>query len=320
MDASAGWAVLPAAFLLDFFIGDPQFAHHPVRYMGRAIEFMEPRFRELPVRLSVSGGLFALFLILGTWAVAAMMLGAVYAISPILKTTLEIIVLYFCISSRGLAVAAGEIYGILRTGDLPAARSRLAMIVGRDTRRLSEAGVARAAVETVAENLVDGFISPLFFFLLGGVPLVAAYKMVNTLDSMVGYKNDAYREFGKVSARIDDVANYIPARLSAPVVALAAQLLNRRGIEAFRTAVKEGRRHSSPNAGYSEAAFAGTLRVKLGGPNVYHGKLVDKPYIGGAFGDVTARHIPKACDLLELSAALWFVIVWYAGIFSRAWA
>jgi adenosylcobinamide-phosphate synthase len=320
MDLSAGWGVLPTAFLLDFFIGDPQFARHPVRYMGRAIEFMEPRFRKLPLPLTASGGLFALFLILGTWAVAAMVLGAAQVISPIFQTALEIIILYFCISSRGLAAAAGEIYGILRRGDLPTARSRLAMIVGRDTRRLSETGVARAAVETVAENLVDGFISPLFFFLLGGVPLVAAYKMVNTLDSMVGYKNDAYREFGKVSARIDDIANYIPARVSAPVIALATQLLNRRGIDAFRTAVNEGRRHRSPNAGYAEAAFAGALQVKLGGPSVYHGKRVDKPHIGGAFGDVTPSHIPKACDLLELSAFLWFVIIWYAGIFSRAWA
>ena len=319
MDVLTGWAVLPAAFLLDFFVGDPQFAHHPVRYMGRAITFMEPRFRKLPVHLTVSGGLFALFLILGTWVVAVITLGAAHVISPVSQTALEITVLYFCIASRGLAAAAGEIYGLLRTGNLPAARSNLAMIVGRDTSRLSEAGVARAAVETVAENLVDGFISPLFFFLLGGVPLVAAYKMVNTLDSMVGYKNDAYCEFGKVSARIDDIANYFPARLSAPVIALAVQLLNRRGMQAFRTAAKEGRRHSSPNAGYSEAAFAGALQVKLGGPNVYHGKLVDKPYIGGAFGDVTARHIPKACDLLELSAALWFVIIWYAGIFSGAW-
>lgn len=316
---SGGWLVLPAAFLMDFFIGDPHFAHHPVRYMGRAIAFMEPRFRRLPLPLTISGGIFSLFLILSTWAVAAMAVGAAHFISPVFQNLVEILILYFCIASRGLSAAAAEIYGILRMGDLPAARSKLAMIVGRDTSRLSEAGAARAAVETVAENLVDGFISPLFFFLLGGVPLVAAYKMVNTLDSMVGYKNDAYREFGKVSARIDDIANYFPARLSAPVIALAAQLLNRRGMQAFRTAAKEGRRHSSPNAGYSEAAFAGALQVKLGGPNVYHGKLVDKPYIGGAFGDVTARHIPKACDLLELSAALWFVIIWYAGIFSGAW-
>ena len=319
MDLPIGWGVLPVAFFLDFFIGDPQFAHHPVRYMGRAIELLEPRFRLFRVPLNVSGGFFALVLILGTWIITAMMLLMVDGI-PVLQAALEIIVLYFCISSRGLSVAAGEIHGILKMGDLPTARSSLSMIVGRDTNQLSETGAARAAVETVAENLVDGFISPLFFFLLGGVPLVAAYKMVNTLDSMVGYKNDAYREFGKVSARIDDIANYIPARLSVPVIALASQLLSHRGLNTFRAAVKEGHRHSSPNAGYAEAAFAGALRVKLGGPNVYHGKIVDKPYIGGNFGDVTAEHIRKACDLLELSAFLWFVIIWYAGIFSRAWA
>ena len=320
MAFSMGWGVLPAAFLLDFFIGDPQFAHHPVRYMGRAIEVLEPRFRKLPVPLAAAGALFALSLILGTWAGVAGALGAARVVSPALQTALEIAVLYFCISSRGLASAAADIHGILRRGDLRGARSRLAMIVGRDTSRLSETGVARAAVETTAENLVDGFISPLFFFLLGGAPLAAAYKMVNTLDSMVGYKNDAYREFGKASARIDDVANYVPARLSVPVIALAAQLLNGRGVETFRTALREGRRHSSPNAGYSEAAFAGALQVKLGGPNVYHGRRVDKPYIGAAFGEVALRHVPRACDLLELSAVLWCVMVWDAGILSRAWA
>jgi len=320
VDVSGAWIVLPAAFLVDFLIGDPQFVHHPVRYMGHAIAFMEPRFRRLPFSLTFSGGLFAASLILSTWIIVVLSIQAACAVSPVLKIVLEIIVLYFCISSRGLASAASEIYAVLRLQDLPAARKRLAMIVGRDTGRLSETGVARAAVETVAENLVDGFISPLFFYLLGGVPLAAAYKMVNTLDSMVGYKNDEYRAFGKVSARIDDAANFVPARLSAVVVALAAQLLNGRGFEAFRTALSEGRRHSSPNAGYSEAAFAGALRVKLGGPNVYHGISVEKPYIGGAFDDVTTRHIPRACDLLELSAFLWFVIIWYAGTVSRAWA
>lgn len=318
MSISMGWLVLPAAFVLDFFIGDPQFAHHPVRYMGRAVAFMEPRFRRLPMPLAASGGLFALFLVLGTWAAAALGIAGAGLVSPVLRTILEIVLLYFCISSRGLSTAALEIYGLLRTGDLRKARSRLSLIVGRETQTLSETGVARAAVETTAENLVDGFVSPLFFFLLGGVPLAAAYKMVNTLDSMVGYKNDTYRAFGMVSARIDDVANYLPARLAVPVIALAAQLLNRRGIGAFRRAVQEGRRHGSPNAGYAEAAFAGALQVKLGGPNIYHGRRVDKPYIGGGFADVVPRDIPRACDLMELAAFLWFVVIGCAGMFTAA--
>lgn len=313
------WWVLPAAFLLDFCIGDPQFAHHPVRYMGRAIAALEPRFRRLPLPLTASGGLFALTLIPGAWAAATLLLEAARAVSPLLRTALEILLLYFFIAARGLSDAAGEIYGILKRGDLAAARSALAMIVGRETDRLSEAGVARAAVETAAENLVDGFIAPLFFFLLGGVPLAAAYKMVNTLDSMVGYKNETYREFGKVSARIDDAANYLPARLSVPVISMAAQLLDGRGAAAFRTALKEGRRHSSPNAGWAEAAFAGALRVKLGGPNVYHGKVVEKPYIGGAFKEVSVSDIPKACDLLELSVFLWAVVLCCARLVSGAW-
>jgi len=318
MAISMGWLVLPAAFLLDFFIGDPQFAHHPVRYMGRAIAFLEPRFRKLPVPLAVSGGLFALSLVSGAWIAAALVIAGAGLFSPVARAIVEVFLLYFFISSRGLSTAALEIYGLLRTGDLPEARSRLALIVGRETQGLSETGAARAAVETTAENLVDGFIAPLFFFLLGGVPLAAAYKMVNTLDSMVGYKNDTYRAFGRVSARIDDVANYLPARLSVPVIALAAHLLNRRGPAVFRTAVREGRRHSSPNAGYAEAAFAGALRVKLGGANIYHGRLVDKPYIGAGFADVVPGDIPRACDLMELSAVLWVVAIGCTGILIAA--
>jgi adenosylcobinamide-phosphate synthase len=179
------------------------------------------------------------------------------------------------------------------------------MIVGRETQTLSAQAVTRAAIETVAENLVDGVVSPLFFAALGGAPLAMAYKMVNTLDSMVGYKNDTYRQFGKAAARIDDAANFIPARLAVPVIALAAQLLAGKGGRAFGTAWQEGGHHVSPNAGYAEAAFAGTLGVKLIGPAVYHGQRVEKPYIGKAFGDTRPSDIGRACDLMLLAALLW---------------
>jgi adenosylcobinamide-phosphate synthase len=181
--------------------------------------------------------------------------------------------------------------------------------VGREVKDLSEDGVARAAVETVAENLVDGVISPLFFAAIGGAPLALAYKMINTLDSMVGYKNETYRLFGKTAARIDDVANFLPARLSVPVIALVAHLLAGRGKIAFKTAVREGRQHTSPNAGFSEAAFAGALGVRLGGPNFYHGKRVEKPYIGKVFDSAHKHHIKSACELMMLSAITWGVVL-----------
>jgi adenosylcobinamide-phosphate synthase len=170
--------------------------------------------------------------------------------------------------------------------------------------------MARAAVETVAENLVDGVISPLFFAAIGGAPVAMAYKMANTLDSMIGYKNEKYLYFGRAAAWLDDVLNYVPARLSVPVIALAAQLLAGKGARAFETAVKEGANHSSPNAGLPEAAFAGALAVKLNGPNTYNGKLVDKPYIGVHFGQTKIEHIKRSCDLMMLSSILWLGIVW----------
>jgi adenosylcobinamide-phosphate synthase len=296
---------LPLAFLLDLFLGDPDFRHHPIRIMGRAIEGLEPRFRKLPVSPVLSGGLMAAFLIAGTWAAAVLLLTLAGMAHPSPGTALETILIYFGISCGALRSAALAVLRPLRRGDLPEARKRLAMIVGRDVRELDETGAARATVETVAENLVDGVIAPLFFAAAGGAPLLMAYKMVNTLDSMVGYKNERYREFGRIAARIDDAANYLPARLSVPFVALAARLLTRRGRETMAMARRDGRRHASPNAGFPEAAFAGALGVRLGGPNVYHGTRVEKPWIGAELGPVRPVHIPRAADLMVLAAALW---------------
>jgi adenosylcobinamide-phosphate synthase len=168
------------------------------------------------------------------------------------------------------------------------------------------ADIARATVETVAENFVDGVLSPLCFAAVGGAPLAVAYKMINTLDSMVGYKNTRYIRFGTVAARIDDVANYLPARLSVLLIAAAARLLDGAGAQrrAWHTARTEGGRHASPNAGYPEAAFAGALAVRLNGPNYYHGRLVNKPYIGVGFGLVAMACIPKACQLMLVAAML----------------
>jgi adenosylcobinamide-phosphate synthase len=319
MEFFNGWFILFAAFLLDFIFGDPQFAHHPIRYMGKAIERLEPHFRkwadtgEVPsTRLLIAGGLFAGSLIFAAWGLTFLAVRAAGAVHPACKICVEILLVYFCISARCLQDSAMDVYHSLTKNDLPEARRKVSLIVGRETANLSEAGVTRAAVETVAENLVDGVISPLFFAAIGGAPLATAYKMVNTLDSMIGYKNEKYEHFGKVAARIDDGANFIPARLSVPLISLAAQSLSGKGVSAFKTAVKQGAHHASPNSGYSEAAFAGTLGVKLGGPNYYHGKLVSKPYIGTEFGEAKPEHIRKACDLMMLSS--FFCLVLFAVI------
>ena len=302
--------VLPSAFLMDLLFGDPRSLPHPVRWMGKAIELCEPGFRKIPVPRQLGGTLFCAFLVAMTGISAAGLLYLVQWIHPWLKPCLEVILVYFCISIRSLEDAAMEIHGCLLQNRVGEARKKVAMIVGRDVTHFDEEGISRAVVETVAENLVDGVLSPLFFAAIGGAPLALMYKMVNTLDSMVGYKNERYMDFGKASARLDDVLNFIPARLSIPIIALATHILSGRGRRCLKTAVLEGVNHSSPNAGYPEAAFAGALAVKLNGPNYYNGQLVDKPYIGVRFGKTSTTDIKKACDIMMLSSFLWLIIVW----------
>jgi adenosylcobinamide-phosphate synthase len=306
--------ILSAAFALDIMLGDPPYLPHPVRWMGKVIERLEPPFRRIRSDLTVCGALFAAALVLGTWLVTFLVLAAAHKVHPFLKTLLDIILIYYCLSIRSLNDAAMEVTGCLQQKKIQSARKKVAMIIGRDIENYKETGLARATVETVAENLVDGVTAPLFFAAIGGAPLALAYKMANTLDSMVGYKSQTYRQFGKASARIDDVLNYIPARLTVPVIALATQILSGKGERSLMTAVCEGANHASPNAGYPEAAFAGALAVKLNGPNYYSGKLVDKPYIGVRFGPSTPAHIKKACDIMMLSSFLWLLVVWGASL------
>jgi len=301
--------IFPTAFALDLVIGDPHNFPHPVRLMGKAITFAEPRFRSLNLKLSWSGALFAVTLIILTWSITFILVSIAGLIDSGLKVVIEIIVIYYSISCKSLNDAAMEVYTSLKRNRLNEAKRKVSYIVGRDVAPLTEQGVARATVETVAENFVDGVVSPLFFAALGGAPLAMAYKMVNTLDSMVGYKNERYIEFGKPAARIDDVANFLPARISVLFISLSAQILAGRGLKAFKSALKDGRKHSSPNAGFSEAAFAGTLCVRLGGPNEYFGKIVNKPYIGQKFSGIRIDHIPKACELMMVAALLGVVLI-----------
>jgi adenosylcobinamide-phosphate synthase len=314
MDWYSTWYILPSAFMFDLILGDPRCLPHPVRWMGRAIEAAEPRFRRLPGDPIIAGGLFAASLVAGTWLLVYWLLAALNHIHPLLKNALEIVLIYYCISAGSLEEAAVAVKRCLSAKDITAAREKVALIVGRDVTNYQATDIARAAVETVAENLVDGVISPLFFAAIGGAPLAMAYKMVNTLDSMVGYKNEKYQNFGQAAARIDDVLNYIPSRFAVPIISLATHILCGKGRRSLETAVREGANHSSPNAGFPEAAFAGALGVKLNGPNYYAGKLVDKPYIGINFGPSSPVHIEKACDIMLLSSFLWLMVMWVASL------
>ena len=309
------WLALPAAFVLDAVLGDPRFLPHPVRWMGWAIEKAEPFFRRRFADPFRAGLLFAASLILGCWALSALTITLAYRVHDLVGFAVETILLFYCLSARSLAQAGMEIHTLLTAGEVDRARTQVAMIVGRDVERYQADDIARATVETVAENVVDGVLSPLFFAALGGAPLAMAYKMVNTLDSMVGYKNPRYLLFGRAAARIDDVANFLPARLAVPLIALAARCLSGlSGRRALVTARREGTHHASPNAGYPEAAFAGALGVRLNGPNFYHGVLVEKPYIGEGLESVTLHHIKPACRLMTTTALLGCLSAWLLSL------
>ena len=309
------WLTLPAAFALDALVGDPPSLPHPIRWMGRAIEQSEPFWRRTVASERLAGLLFAASLILGCWLVALLVTGLAWKVHSLLGFAVETVLLFYCLSAKSLRQAALEIDRLLAAGEVDRARAQVRMIVGRDVDRYEADDIARATVETVAENVVDGVLSPLFFAALGGAPLALAYKMVNTLDSMVGYKNPRYLLFGRAAARIDDVANFLPARLAVPLIALAAHRVEGASPAlALQTARREGKNHSSPNAGYPEAAFAGALGVRLNGPNVYHGVLVDKPYLGAAFGPVTRAHIARACRLMSLTALAGALAAWLLSL------
>ncbi|MCL2789849.1 MAG: adenosylcobinamide-phosphate synthase CbiB [Desulfobulbus sp.] len=309
---------IPAAFALDAVCGDPRWLPHPVRWMGWTITKAEPLFRRWIADERLAGLGFALSLIIGWWGMSALIVGLGWRLHEVIGFAVETLLLFYCLSARSLGQAAMEIYRSLAAGRVDQARSEVAMIVGRDVERYQAGDIARATVETVAENVVDGVLSPLFFAAVGGAPLAMTYKMVNTLDSMVGYKNLRYLLFGRAAARIDDAANFVPARLSAPLIGLASRLTS--GLNARRaliTAWREGTRHASPNAGYPEAAFAGALGVRLNGPNTYHGVLVDKPYIGDGLGMVKIVHIPLACRLMTRTALLGCCAAWM-GVVAAA--
>jgi adenosylcobinamide-phosphate synthase len=297
------WAVVLAAFILDYLFGDPDQLPHPVVYMGKCIQLFERPFRQLIPNLFVSGTCFAASLVFSAWLAAVAFIVVATAVNPALGILAQIGLLFFCFSSSSLEKAAMRVFHSLKNKDIDKARQDLGMIVGRQTSHLKEPAITRATIETVAENYVDGFLSPLFFACIGGVPLAVAYKMINTLDSMVGYKNDRYLLFGRGAARIDDAANFVPARLSVPIISLSALLMStRQAALSFKTGLMHGQRHKSPNAGYPEAAFAGALHIRLGGPSIYHGRVVEKPFIGTSLNDPQPYMIKQACDLMMLAS------------------
>jgi adenosylcobinamide-phosphate synthase len=274
-----------AAVLLDAFLGDPYWLPHPVRFIGSYIRVFEAWVlsrgaAKSPEALKAAGILLTLSTFILSYGVVFIILNLASSISVILYFICNIIILYTCLAAKCLSGEGIKIYNLLIKGDIAAARKQTSMIVGRDTDSLDEQELTRAVIETVSENASDGVIAPLLYMAIGGAPLAMAYKAINTLDSMVGYKNEKYLYFGWCSAKLDDLANYLPSRITGALISLAALLMRLDFINSFKTLKKDGRNHSSPNSGYPEAATAGALGIKLGGTNLYFGKPVYKPTIG----------------------------------------
>ncbi len=293
-----------AGFVLDLIFGDPKWLPHPVKLMGKAIRWLEGFLRRCVSWERLAGTLLVVLVVGGSLFVTGIMVAAANEIGPLAGFVVASIVIWTTLAVKDLATHAKKVLFPLMTGDVARARQNLSLIVGRDTDKLDENGVVRACVETVAENTVDGILSPLFFAFVGGAPLAMAFKAVSTLDSMVGHKNERHIRFGWAAARLDDLANWIPARIAGFLMPLAALFCEHGFLPAWRMMRRDGRKHDSPNAGIPEAAMAGALRIQLGGPSYYDGELVEKPLIGDGFRPYTTDRIWEAIRIMYVTSLL----------------
>lgn len=299
-------------FLLDLLLGDPRWLPHPIRAIGALIAALEKVLRKIfPKSRSgqLAGGVALVILVLVlSGGFTLLVLWLCGKVGLWLRFLAETILCFQLLATRSLKGESMKVYKALKAGDLEGARYAVSMIVGRDTQCLDEAGVARAAVETVAENASDGVIAPLIFLAIGGAPLGMVYKAVNTMDSMVGYKNDQYLWFGRCAAKLDDVVNFIPARLAGLLMCLGAGFSGFDAPNALRIFRRDRKNHKSPNSAHTEAAAAGALHIQLGGSNYYFGKLVEKPTIGDADHPVEPLDIVRVNRLMYATAFLALVL------------
>ena len=299
-------AAIVLGFLLDLWLADPAWMPHPVVIMGKCItgleKFLRARFPATPEGERAAGRVLAVVLPVGTLLLTAAVCLVANRLHPLLGLAVQTIWCWQALAVKGLAVESRRVYGCLAAEDLPGARKAVARIVGRDTQNLTEEGVTKAAIETVAENFSDGVIAPLVYMLIGGAPLALCYKAINTMDSMVGYKNQRYLHFGRAAARLDDAANFLPSRLAALFWILAAALAGQDGKNAWRIWRRDRRNHASPNSAQTESACAGALGVQLAGPGDELGEYYDKPTIGDARRAVEPQDILRANRMLFAGA------------------
>lgn len=288
--------ILGGSFIVDSILGDPRNNWHPVVLIGNWISYLQKlllRANQSATHKQVMGVFLLIFTIVPVYF---LIYGLLYCVAFFNNFWLNIfcgaLLLSCTISPRSLSEAGREIYNYLQNKDLSNARYKVGWIVGRDTDNLDESEIARATIETIAENITDGIISPLFFMLIGGVPFAFFYRAVNTLDSMVGYKNEQYIDFGKASARFDDLCNFIPARITSLLIIIISFFSDKLNAKAAAQMTwRDARKHPSPNSGYAEAAVAGAIGIRLGGLNYYFGKPSLRAYMGDALQDISAAHI-----------------------------
>lgn len=301
-------SALLAGFCLDLLLGDPPGAPHPVRAVGALIAGLEKLLRSMFPKSpggELAGGILLVILTLGISGGVVFGLLWLCGMLPVwVSFAVQTLLSYQLLAARSLRDESAKVYRALKTGTMEEARQAVSMIVGRDTGGLDEAGVARAAVETVAENTSDGVVAPLIFLALGGAPLGMLYKAANTLDSMVGYRNERYLYFGRAAARLDDALNFIPARLAGILMCLAARPAGFDGRNALRILRRDRKNHKSPNSAHTEAACAGALHIQLAGPAQYFGKMVEKPTIGDPDRPVEPADILRASRLMFMTAFL----------------
>lgn len=303
---------LSLAFILDMIFGDPVFALHPVRLIGTLISLFERASRKIFPKTErgerAAGAVMAIAVILICGAVPFAVLFFAYRVNIILGVIVETVICYFMLAAKSLKKSGMEVYTRLMSEDTDGARRSVSMIVGRDTQGLDEEGITKAAVETVAENTSDGVIAPLLYMAVGGAVLGCVYKAINTMDSMVGYKNEKYINFGRPAAKLDDAANFIPSRISAYLMIFASRLLGFDYKNAIKTHKRDARKHASPNSAQTESAVAGALEIQLGGDAYYFGKLYKKPFIGDAIKDINCGCIKNTCSMMYAASVTALVI------------
>jgi len=298
-------------YLADFVIGDPEWSLHPIRIIGNAIASLEKVLRKIHQKVfseKTAGVILCAITVFSVYAITWLVIYLSHSLNSYFGSFISIVLAYFTISVKSLGKSAQQIIGFLKKEDDEGARKYLSGIVGRDTMSLNRREIIRATVETVAENTSDGVVAPLFYLILGGPPLAMAYKAVNTLDSMVGYKNERYGNLGWASARCDDLVNFIPARITGILITIAALLLKLDWKNAYSTMRRDANKHASPNSGYPESAVAGALQVRLGGEKYYEGIPRVTAYLGTQRKLLSEGSINDVVKILHLTSAIMVLI------------